>query len=243
MTCAMHAPSSTSAPLGPIERAVVLLSGGMDSSTLLHYVARRLKVREIYALSFRYGQKHARELDAARWQAAAAGVTEHRVVDLSFFGDLTAGASALTDATIPLPRLEELDEAARRQPPTYVPNRNMMLLSVAAAYAEARGVRDVYYGAQAQDRYGYWDCTTEFLDRVNTLLALNRGTPVTVRAPFMTLRKLDELRIGLELGVDYAHTWTCYAGGERPCGICPSCEERAAAFREAGVPDPLVVGR
>ena len=220
--------------------AVVLLSGGMDSTTLLHYVAKRLQVKTVYAVSFRYGQKHVRELESARWQARAAGVVEHRFIDVSFFGDLTAGRSALTDAAIAIPRLAELDEAARRQPPTYVPNRNMMLLSLAAAYAEARGVADVYYGAQAQDRYGYWDCTPEFLERVNALLALNRGTPVAVRAPFMTWRKADELRLGLELGVDYAHTWTCYAGGAHPCGVCPSCEERAAAFREIELADPLM---
>lgn len=219
--------------------AVVLLSGGMDSTTLLHYVIRRLAVKTVYALSFRYGQKHARELEAACWQARAAGVAGHRLIDVSFFGDLTAGRSALTDAAIAIPRLEELDEAARRQPPTYVPNRNMMLLSLAAAFAEARNVTDVYYGAQAQDRYGYWDCTPEFLEKVNALLALNRGTPVAVRAPFMTWRKADELRLGLELGVDYAHTWTCYAGGAQPCGVCPSCDERAAAFREIGMADPL----
>ena len=226
--------SSTSAS------AVVLLSGGMDSSTLLHHVIRHLGATEVYALSFQYGQKHVRELEAARWQARAAGVREHRVLDVGFFGGLTAGASALTDAAIPLPRLSELGEAARRQPPTYVPNRNMMLLSLAAAYAEARGVGVVYYGAQAQDRYGYWDCTTEFLDRINALLALNRRTPVAIRAPFVALRKVDELRLGLDLGVDYAHTWTCYAGGEQPCCVCPACEERAGAFLEAGVADPLL---
>jgi len=223
----------------PPPSAVVLLSGGLDSTTLLHYLRKDLGVNTVFALSFRYGQKHARELEAARWQARAAGVAEHRFIDVSFFGELTAGRSALTDAAIAIPRLEELDEAARRQPPTYVPNRNMMLLSLAAAYAEARGVADVYYGAQAQDRYGYWDCTPEFLERINALLALNRGTPVVVRAPFMTARKADELRLGLKLGVDYAHTWTCYAGGVQPCGDCPSCEERAAAFREIGIADPL----
>lgn len=236
--------ASSSSLSGPSEgappaAAVVLLSGGMDSSTLLHQVVRGLGVPEVYALSFQYGQKHARELEAARWQARAAGVREHRVLDVAFFGELTAGASALTDDSIPLPRLADLSEEARRQPPTYVPNRNMMLLSLAAAYAEARRVRDIYYGAQAQDRYGYWDCTAEFLQRINALLALNRRDPVTIRAPFMNWRKVDELRLGLQLGVDYAHTWTCYAGGVRPCGVCPACEERAGAFREAGEEDPL----
>lgn len=222
-----------------IERAVVLLSGGLDSSTLLHYVVKWLGVGEVYALSFLYGQKHKRELDAAAWQARAAGVKAHDVVDMGFFGALTPGLSALTDATVSVPRLADLDESALTQPPTYVPNRNMMLLSVAAAYAEARGVRDLFYGAQAQDRYGYWDCTREFLERVNAVLALNRRTPVVVQAPFVGLRKADELRLGLELGVDYAHTWTCYRGGESPCGECPSCVERAGAFREIGAADPL----
>jgi 7-cyano-7-deazaguanine synthase len=219
--------------------AVVLLSGGMDSTTLLHYVVRRLGVRDVFALSFHYGQKHVRELDAARWQAQAAGVREHRVLDIAFFGDLTAGMSALTDAAIAIPRLAAPEAGARQQPATYVPNRNMMLLSLAAAYAEARQVTEVYYGAQAQDRYGYWDCTPEFLQRINALLALNRGKPVTIRAPFITWRKAEELRLGRELGVDYAHTWTCYQGGAQPCGVCPSCEERAVAFQEAGGKDPL----
>ena len=223
----------------PPAAAVVLLSGGMDSTTLLHYIVKRLRIPTVYALSFQYGQKHACELDAARWQARATGVREHRVLDVTFFGELIAGASALTDDAIALPRLADLSEDARRQPPTYVPNRNMLLLSLAAAYAETRQVSDVYYGAQAQDRYGYWDCTQEFLARINDLLALNRRTPVVIRAPFMTMRKVDELRLGLDLGVDYAHTWTCYAGGTRPCGVCPSCEERSGAFREAGVADPL----
>ena len=225
-----------------MESAVVLLSGGLDSTTLLHYVRRTLRVPRVCACSFRYGQKHERELEMAAWQAAAAGVVEHRVIDLGFLGGLLAGGSALTDPAIPVPDLAELSEEDRRQPPTYVPNRNLMLLSVAAAYAEARGIRDVFYGAQAHDMYGYWDCTPEFLERVNAVLALNRGQPVAVRAPFIRMRKSEELRIGLELGVDYARTWSCYRGGEEPCGTCPTCVERADAFREAGAVDPLSRG-
>ncbi len=220
-------------------KAVVLLSGGLDSSTLLHYVIQRLAVSEVYALSFVYGQKHRCELTAAAWQAQAAGVKAHDIVDMNFFGALIPGGSALTDARIEVPRLVDLPESELSQPPTYVPNRNMMLLSVAAAYAEARGVTRLYYGAQTQDSYGYWDCTPDFLERVNAVLALNRRQPVTVLAPFVGLRKADEIRLGLELGVDYAHTWTCYCGGSTPCRTCPSCMERAAAFVEVGIPDPL----
>ncbi len=218
--------------------AVVLLSGGLDSTTLLHYVRQRVGAG-VYALTFRYGQRHAREISDARWQAERAGVLEHDVVDLGFFSGLIAGASALTDARLSMPVLAELDDAARRQPLTYVPHRNLILLSLASAYAEAHGVSSVYYGAQRQDAYGYWDCTPDFQARLNAVLALNRGTAVTVQAPFAEMRKTELVRLGLELGVDYGHTWTCYRGAERPCGACPACEERATAFREAGVRDPL----
>jgi len=220
-------------------KAVVLLSGGMDSTTLLHDVIRRRGAREVCALSFFYGQKHRRELEAARWQARAAGVREHLVVDLSFFGELVRGKSALTDPALDILPLADLPVSDRNQPPTYVPNRNMILLSLAAAFAESRGIRDVFYGAQTQDRYGYWDCTAGFLERINAALALNRKGAVTIHAPFIGMRKAEELKLGFELGVDYAHTWTCYRGGEAPCGVCPACEERAGAFREVGLRDPL----
>lgn len=234
----MSGTESDKRPASP-ESAVVLLSGGMDSTTLLHYVVRRLAVGKVYALSFLYGQKHRRELEAAAWQARAAGVIAHDVVDMSFFGALTPGGSTLTDQALDVPRLADLSAAQMSQPPTYVPNRNMILLSLAAAYAEARGVADIYYGAQAQDRYGYWDCTAGFLDRINAVLALNRRIPVRVQAPFVAWRKAEELRLGRDLGVDYSHTWTCYRGESAPCRDCPACVERAAAFREAGWPDPL----
>lgn len=220
--------------------AVVLLSGGMDSTTLLHSVAKRGPAGRLYALSFLYGQKHRREIEAARWQARAAGVLAHDVVDIGFFAALIPRGSALTDEALAVPRLVELAQETLSQPPTYVPHRNMMLLSLAAAYAEAHGVGDVFYGAQQQDRYGYWDCTPDFLDRINAVLALNRRQPVTVRAPFVSMRKAEELRLGLELGVDYAHTWTCYRGAAVPCGECPACVERAAAFHEVGCEDPLL---
>ncbi len=222
-----------------MDKAVVLLSGGMDSSTLLHHVVRRMGVGEVYALSFLYGQKHRREVEAAVWQARAAGVKAHDVVDMGFYEGLTAGSSALTDHAIEVPRLVDMERASLSQPLTYVPNRNMILLSLAAAYAEARGVQDVFYGAQSQDRYGYWDCTQEFLNRINAVLGLNRRRGITIHAPFVAMSKADELALGVELGVDYAHTWTCYRGGEAPCGECPACVERGAAFKAAGMKDPL----
>lgn len=223
--------------------ALVLLSGGLDSSVLLHLVRRRLCDGPVHALSFDYGQRHVRELDCARRQAALAGAAAHTVLDVSFMAELVRGGTALVRGGAEVPDLAELDEAARRQPPTYVPNRNMMLLSLAAAHAEALGVRDIFYGAQAQDEYGYWDCTQEFLDRLNGVLALNRGDAVVVHAPLMQNGKAENVRLGMELGVDFAQTWSCYRGGELACGTCPTCVERLKAFAEVGVADPVGYGR
>jgi len=213
-------------------KAVVLLSGGMDSSTLLFFLRKQLRIRSVHALSFRYGQKHERELEMAKWQARKVGVAEHKVIDLAVLAPLVEGASALTDPGIAVPDLSSLNAKQRRQPPTYVPNRNMILLSLAAAYAEAHGITNIFYGAQAQDAYGYWDCTAEFVGRINSLLALNRGKPVRIHAPFAGMSKTAIVAIGRKLGVDYSRTWSCYRGGAEPCGSCPSCVERHKAMQE-----------
>jgi 7-cyano-7-deazaguanine synthase len=116
----------------------------------------------------------------------------------------------------------------------------MVLLSLAASFAEAQAADTVFYGAQAQDEYGYWDCTREFIETINRTLALNRRQPVRVEAPFASWRKSEIVRLGMTLDVDFAHTWSCYRGESRPCGVCPTCVERATAFSEAGVNDPLL---
>jgi len=162
----------------------------------------------------------------------------HQQIDIAFFGELVAGASALTDPAMPVPALDELAPGQLDQPPTYVPNRNMLFLALAAAFAEARGITDVFYGAQAQDRYGYWDCTPEFLNRMNAVLGLNRRQPIVLHAPFMLMRKSEILKIGLDLGVNYAETWSCYRGQDKACGVCPACVERRAAFNALHVADP-----
>ncbi len=233
LTCLIE-PCAPNTDGNSMDQAVILLSGGLDSSTLLHYVRRTLGCRQLHALTFRYGQKHAREIECAAWQARAAAVAEHRVLDLPLLGEIAAGASALTDVRLPVPDLAALSPEQREQPPTYVPNRNMILLSLAAAYAEAQGIADVFYGAQAQDSYGYWDCTPEFLERMNAALALNRRPAVRLHAPFIRMRKGEILALGRELGVDYARTWSCYRGLERECGACPACVERRAAFAASG---------
>lgn len=219
-------------------KAVVLVSGGMDSTTLLHYLKKSEGIDELHAISFLYGQKHARELKMARKQARRAGADIHKMIDISAFKGL-AGGSALTDEAKSVPKLSSLDTKQLRQPPTYVPNRNMVFLALGAAYAESAGIEELYYGAQLQDEYGYWDCTIDFIERVNHVFRLNRDKQVKILAPFVGMRKADVLRLGMELGVDYSNTWTCYKGDRKPCGTCPSCVERGRAFAEVGMADPV----
>ena len=218
-----------------MKEAVILLSGGMDSAVLLQYLMQKLNRRDVHALSFLYGQKHCREIEMARVQAGIAGVKEHRIIEMPWLAELVDGASALTEGAIPVPDLDEIEESSLNQPPTYVPNRNMVFLSLAAAYAEAAGISDVFYGAQAQDEYGYWDCTVDFVSRMNELLALNRGKRVIIHAPFAEKTKSEVARLGRAMGVDFNRTWSCYRGGEEPCGKCPSCIERERAIKEVSL--------
>jgi 7-cyano-7-deazaguanine synthase len=219
--------------------AVVLLSGGLDSTVLLHHIVRNLHAGPVLAISYNYGQRHSKELECARWQAQQVGA-RHEIIDLSFLGPLLKGGSSLIAGGAAVPDLDALTEAQLAQPPTYVPNRNMMLLSMAGAFAEAEGVYRIYYGAQAQDEYGYWDCTQEFLRRINQVLELNRNRPIIIDAPFVVLKKAEIVRLGVELGVDFSRTWSCYRGEEKACGSCPTCVERRNAFGAAGVTDPLM---
>ena len=224
-----------------MDKCVILLSGGMDSVTLLHYVVNTLNCDEVYALSFNYGQKHSRELEEAAWNCRKfPQVKEHRRMNLEFMRGILEGSSSLVGDKIDVPDLDSISEEDLDQPVTYVPNRNMMLLSLAASYAETRGCRQIFYGAQAQDEYGYWDCTAEFLEKINQVLGLNRRDSVTINAPFVSKSKGEVVKLGLENGVDFSHTWTCYRGGVRPCGTCPSCMERSLAFSKAGCADPLL---
>jgi 7-cyano-7-deazaguanine synthase len=215
--------------------AVAIVSGGLDSVTLLHYLVK-VEGLNPAAVTYLYGQKHGREVDFARQQAALVGVREHQVLDLSALAPLF-GRSALVAADVPVPAIEQVVDDA--QPPTYVPNRNMIFLALAAAHAETLGSPAVYYGAQRHDLYGYWDTTPKFLSRLNQLLALNRKTTIEIKAPFVNYSKADILRLGLELGIDYSLTWSCYQGHSLACGRCPTCAERLAAFAEVGLVDPL----
>jgi 7-cyano-7-deazaguanine synthase len=226
------------------KKAVIILSGGMDSTTLLHYLVKELNI-ELYPLSFNYGQKHNYELEMAKWQVnelKKQGYKIHdlKIVEMSFIKNLLEGSSALIDNNIKVPKLEELKNP--QQPLTYVPFRNLIMLSIALSYAEAKNCEFVFYGAQKGDEYGYWDTTLEFVKRVNKVADLNREHKIKILAPFVNLYKWEELFIGKELKIDYSKTWTCYNGPDekgRACGECPTCKERIKAFATVGIKDPI----
>jgi 7-cyano-7-deazaguanine synthase len=220
--------------------AVVLLSGGLDSYTAAA-VARRDGF-DVCALSFRYGQRHRQEIEAASRVARSVGVARHLVLDL----DLTAiGGSSLTSSEVAVPK--DRDVGGADIPSTYVPARNTIFLSVALGWAEVLGASDIFIGVNALDYSGYPDCRPEFihafeqLARVATRAGVE-GRALTVHTPLMMLTKADIIRLGLELGLDYGLTLSCYdpAADFTPCGRCDSCQLRIAGFAAAGVPDPAL---
>jgi 7-cyano-7-deazaguanine synthase len=221
--------------------AIVLLSGGLDSATVLA-IARRQGF-EVDALSFSYGQRHSWELEAARRVAAAIGVSNHKIVNL----DLRAfGGSALT-SEIEVPKGRSASEMAHGIPVTYVPARNTIFLSFALAWAEVLGSSDVFIGVNALDYSGYPDCRPEFIKAFEQManLATKAGVEglqkLKIHAPLMSLSKAEIIRRGIELGVDYSLTSSCYdpsPTGE-PCGQCDSCLLRRKGFRDNGIEDPL----
>ena len=235
-------PKAAESPQVEHPQAVVLLSGGLDSATALA-VARNDGFRTA-CLSLDYGQRHQAELDAARRVAERLGADEHIVypLDLRIFG-----GSALTDA-IDVPKDRDTADIASGIPVTYVPARNLIFLSIAAAFAETRGARDLYLGVNAVDYSGYPDCRPEFItafeDAVN--LATRMGVEsigedrVHVHAPLTDLTKADIITLGTKLGVDYRLTHSCYdpSPDGAACGRCDSCALRRKGFEEAGVPDP-----
>lgn len=231
-------PSARSPQCQP-PKAVVLLSGGLDSSTVLYQA--KADGCDCYALSFDYQQRHRRELQAAVAIAQAAGVVAHQVVRF----DLTQwGGSALTDNQLDLPSDRPLDGMATEIPITYVPARNTIFLSFALAYAEAIDAQRVYIGVNALDYSGYPDCRPDYLAAMQSVFQLGtrqgrEGQPIEIVAPLVELRKTDIIQLGNRLGVPWAETWSCYAGGDRSCGRCDSCRLRLTAFAELGLTDPV----
>jgi 7-cyano-7-deazaguanine synthase len=223
--------------MNPGAKAVVLLSGGLDSATVLA-IARDQDYR-CYALSLDYGQRHRAELAAAQRVAESLHVVEHKIIPL----DLTSiGGSALTDAAIDVP-----DMPGDGIPVTYVPARNTVFLSLALGWAEVLGAWDLFIGVNAVDYSGYPDCRPEYIEAFQRLCQLAtragvEGGSFRVHAPLIELSKADIIRFGNRLGVDYGLTVSCYSADElgRACGRCDACRLRARGFAEAGVEDPTV---
>jgi 7-cyano-7-deazaguanine synthase len=219
----------------PARRAIVLLSGGLDSATTLAMACAQ--GFDCYALSVEYGQRHSAELDAARRVAAAARVRDHRIMRVDLAG---IGGSALTDSSIAVP-----ESPTTGIPVTYVPARNTIMLALALGWAEVLEARDIFVGVNFVDYSGYPDCRPEFIAAFENLAGLAtkagvEGHPCRIHAPLIRLSKAEIIREGVRLGVDYALTVSCYQADSqgRACGKCDSCRLRRAGFEAAGVPDP-----
>ena len=222
-----------------VDAAVVLVSGGMDSATALAMTIK--EGHRVIALTFDYGQRHRRELDAAASIAKHFRVADHRIVGI----DLSAiGGSALTDERIRVPEQRRIEEIGRGIPITYVPARNTIFLSYAIGLAEATAAKSIVIAANQVDYSGYPDCRPEFYKAFQEVARLGtkrgvEGDVIEIRTPLIRMSKADIVRRGDELGVPWELTWSCYLGGVKACGVCDSCQLRLKGFREAGVQDPL----
>ncbi len=218
---------------------VVILSGGMDSTITMRLAVKKYGKYNVSALTFDYGQKQAHEIQMAKASTTHLGVT-HKVIDASFLGDISQGFSANVDKNIDMPTIQ--DVLGDPRPKTYVPNRNMILMSIAAAYAETRNVDTILCGLQVHDEYGYHDTSQRWVNKVNDLLSENRIIKIKLVAPFSKLSKYDELKILRELDSNLMltmFTLTCYNPDDNnlSCGKCPSCSERIANFAKLGERD------
>ncbi|GED14204.1 7-cyano-7-deazaguanine synthase QueC [Aneurinibacillus migulanus] len=222
------------------KKAVVVLSGGLDSTTCMG-IAKDAGY-ELYPLTFHYGQRHNREVEQAKKVADFYSVPAHRLVNLDFLGQI--GGSALTDTNIEVPVVQANAEDEEDIPATYVPARNMIFLSLAAAYAEVVGAEAIYIGVSTVDYSGYPDCRPEFIRSMNETVQLAtkagvKGTGIRIEAPLAHLSKKETIEWGLTLGVPYELSTSCYQGGAKACGECDSCRLRLKGFAEAGAKDPI----
>ncbi|RYM01745.1 7-cyano-7-deazaguanine synthase QueC [Sporolactobacillus sp. THM7-7] len=218
------------------KKAVVVLSGGLDSTTCMGIA--KDQGYELYPITFSYGQRHDREIEQAKKVAAYFQVKQHRIVDIGFFKQI--GGSALTDASVSVPQ----DGLGQDIPVTYVPARNMIFLSLASAYAEVLGAEAIFTGVSSVDYSGYPDCRPEFIDSMNQTINLATKAGVTdhrlsIQTPLIHLSKSETIKLGTKLGVPYHLTTSCYNGGDKACGVCDSCRLRIKGFKEAGLVDPI----
>jgi len=212
-------------------KVVVIYSGGMDSFTVLNRALNDGK--EVYALSFDYGQRHVKELEYAQKVCEALEV-HHKVIDISAINQLLAGSSLTDNIDIPEGHYE-----AENMKSTVVPNRNMILLSLAVGYAVSVKASQVYYGAHSGDHAIYPDCRPEFVMKMNDVCQIANYEAVEIFSPYLNVSKTEILTDGITMGLDYSNTWTCYNGRAKACGKCGACEERLEAFRDNNVTDPL----
>lgn len=224
-------------------KALVLFSGGLDSTTCLAHAIEKYGADDVLALSVSYGQKHTKEIEAARAVAKHYGVKLQTLDLAEIFAD--SDCSLLKGSTQEVPKesyAEQLAETDGKPVSTYVPFRNGLFLSSAASIALSHGCEVIYYGAHADDAAGnaYPDCSQDFNDAINTAIYLGSGKQLRVEAPFVGKTKADVVAEGLRLHAPYELTWSCYEGGEKPCGLCGTCRDRAAAFAANGVKDPAL---
>lgn len=212
-------------------KTIVILSGGLDSTTTLYHHIRRDD--EVKAISFNYGQRQVKELDMARRTCKKLGI-EHKVVDISNLNELLQGSALTSDIAVPH---GNYDEDIMKI--TVVPNRNMILASISVGYAVSIGYDQVALGVHAGDHAIYPDCRPEFIDALTKICAIANYKPIKISAPFLNKTKAEIVAEGTKLGVDYGLTWTCYEGQEKACGKCGSCRERLEAFSINGLEDPL----
>jgi 7-cyano-7-deazaguanine synthase len=218
-----------------MEKCIIPVSGGIDSTVILHWIASEGK--EVHAVSYNYGQKHfEREMECALYNCRDV-CESHKVINLNFFKEIV-NTSALLNDNIDVAKAK--DVIGDPQTVNYVPNRNMMMLSICTAYAESIGATQVYHGAALVDsQAGFWDGSAEFLRAINNVNSLNRRERVEILAPLITKSKKSIIEKGLEVGVDFSKTWTCYEGKQRACGECTACSSRIQGFIDAGFRDPI----
>ena len=235
------------------------LSGGLDSVTLLHYLAHAYGAQNVFPMSFVYGQRHDIELIYAQEQVKVLGIPKanHRIVDISFLGDIVAKTSAMVSGGLAVPNAK--DVSGDKQPPTYVPMRNLIFSSLLGAFAESNDCQYIALGVQLADDTGYWDCTVEFVDTLQTVFDLNRKNRIKMLTPFVKASKSDEIKLGMDLGINYKKTWTSYSGPKTKAGADwqegidnrfdpagpysvatdASANDRKLAFELAGLVDPI----
>ena len=219
-----------------MSKAVVPISGGLDSSVILSIACQRHD--DVYAISYDYGQKHYKELLYAGCQIDDyKNIEDHKIVDIKFFRDI-AFTSSLTNNNIKVAHAR--DVLGDAQTVNYVPFRNMMMLSIACSYAESVGANSVYHGSALVDsQAGYWDGSSEFLEQINNLTALNRKNRIKIEAPLIQLSKKEIINLGLDNGVNFKDTWTCYEGKDLACGYCTACSSRIQGFLDNKMKDPI----